>query len=100
VESSLCERPERRAARRLSDHLVPEGCKEKVHSLVDKVYARKNSSFRQLDGWIVRRLRSHRAKRWRNALWRDYPAKRLRDEFELVSLVSLIPSLQISKGLS
>jgi len=42
MDSSLCERPERRAARRLSDHLVLEGRKEKVHSLVDKVYARKN----------------------------------------------------------
>src|SRR5208283_4255180 len=42
MESSLCERPERRAARRLSDHLVLEGRKEKVHSLVDKVNARKN----------------------------------------------------------
>jgi RNA-directed DNA polymerase len=42
MDSSLCERPERRASRRLSDHLVLEGRKEKVHSLVDKVYARKN----------------------------------------------------------
>ena len=42
MDSSFCERPERRASRRLSDHLVLEGRKEKVHSLVDKVYARKN----------------------------------------------------------
>ena len=27
--------------------------------------------FRQLDGWIVRRLWSHRAKRWRNAGWKS-----------------------------
>lgn len=53
--------------------------------------------FHQLDGWIVRRLWSHRAKRWRNTGWKDYPIKRLREEFKLVCLVSLIPSLQISR---
>jgi hypothetical protein len=42
VESSLCEKPERHAPRRLSDHLVLEGQKQKVHSLVDKVYSREN----------------------------------------------------------
>ena len=36
MESSLCEKPERHASRRLSDHLTFEGQK-KVHSLVDKV---------------------------------------------------------------
>src|SRR6476469_6256985 len=39
MESSLCEKPERHASRRLSDHLVLEGRKQKVHSLVDKVGA-------------------------------------------------------------
>jgi RNA-directed DNA polymerase len=53
--------------------------------------------FHQLDGWIIRRLWSHRAKRRRNAGWRTHPTKRLREEFELVSLVSLIPSLQIAR---
>ena len=42
MESSLREKPERHASRRLSDHLVLEGQKQKVHSLVDKVYSRKN----------------------------------------------------------
>src|ERR1700739_2860664 len=42
MESSLCEKPERHASRRLTDHLVLEGRKQKVHSLVDKVYSRKN----------------------------------------------------------
>jgi len=51
--------------------------------------------FHQLDGWIVRRLWSHHAKRWRNAGWKRYPTKRLRgEEFKLIGLVSLIPSLQ------
>jgi len=55
--------------------------------------------FHQLDGWIVRRLWSHRAKRWRNSGWKHYPTKRLRgEEFKLVCLVSLIPSLQTAKA--
>jgi hypothetical protein len=37
MESSLCEKPERHASRRLPDHLTFEGQKQKVHSLVDKV---------------------------------------------------------------
>lgn len=42
MENSLCEKPERQAPRRLSDYLMLEGQKQKVHSLVDKVYSRKN----------------------------------------------------------
>ena len=42
MESSFCEKPERHAPRRLSDYLMLEGQKQKVHSLVDKVYSRKN----------------------------------------------------------
>ena len=42
MDSSLCEKPERHASRRLSDHLTFEGQKQKVHSLVDKVYSREN----------------------------------------------------------
>ncbi|WP_196799579.1 group II intron maturase-specific domain-containing protein [Verrucomicrobium sp. 3C] len=56
--------------------------------------------FHQLDGWIIQRLWSHRAKRWRNAMWKEYPTKRLRTEFKLVGLVSLIPSIPIAKALS
>jgi RNA-directed DNA polymerase len=42
MDSSLCEKPERHVPRRLSDHLTFEGQKQKVHSLVDKVYSGKN----------------------------------------------------------
>jgi RNA-directed DNA polymerase len=56
--------------------------------------------FHQLDGWIIQRLYSHRAKRWRNTVWKKYPTKRLRTEFKLVSLVSLISSLQIATARS
>ena len=39
MESSLCEKPERHAPRRLSDYLNLEDLKQKIHSLVDKVSA-------------------------------------------------------------
>ncbi len=41
-ESSLREKPERHTSRRLIDHLKLEDQKQKVHSLVDKVYSRQN----------------------------------------------------------
>ena len=66
MEHSLCEKPERHAPRRLSDYLMLEGQKQKVHSLVDKVYSRKNLKL----AW----------------------------EFKLVNLVSLIPSLRITRN--
>jgi RNA-directed DNA polymerase len=56
--------------------------------------------FNQLDRWVVRRLWSHRHKRWRNTGWKDYPTKRLRTEFKLVSLVALIPSIKIAQARS
>lgn len=49
--------------------------------------------FHQLDGWIVRRIWSHRYKRWRNSGWKVLPTSRLCDEFGLVRLTSMIPSL-------
>lgn len=49
--------------------------------------------FNRLDRWIVRRLYSFLAKRWRNAMWRKYPTSRLIEEFGLVRLTQLIPDL-------
>ena len=49
--------------------------------------------FHPLDGWIVRRVRSHRYRRWRNGGWRQLPAAKLYGEYGLVHLVGLIPSL-------
>jgi len=51
--------------------------------------------FHQLDGWIVRRIWSHRFKRWRCAGWKTLPTSRLRGELGLVGLVTLIPSLEL-----
>ena len=52
----------------------------------------------QLDGWIVRRLWSHHAKRWRNTGWKHNPKRLLGEEFKLIGLVSLIPSLQAAQA--
>src|SRR5450755_2862936 len=49
--------------------------------------------FHQLDGWIVRRLWSHRFRRWRCNGWRTLPSTKLYGELHLVNLVHLIPSL-------
>jgi RNA-directed DNA polymerase len=53
--------------------------------------------FHQLDGWIVRRIRSHQCKRWRNRGWRHLPEVKLYGEYGLVSLLWLIPSLASRK---
>ncbi len=51
--------------------------------------------FHQLDGWIVRRIWSHRHKRWRNAGWKQLPERRLINDYGLVRLISLVPSLNL-----
>jgi len=49
--------------------------------------------FNQLDRWIVRRIWSHRFKRWRNGGWTQLRRATLYGEYKLVNLVGLIPSL-------
>ncbi len=56
-----------------------------------KAHVRK--LFHQLDCWIVRRLWSHRHRRWRCKGWKTLPRSKLYGEDGLVNLVSLIPSL-------
>jgi RNA-directed DNA polymerase len=49
--------------------------------------------FHRLDGWIVRRIRPHRFRRWRNGGWRQLPETKLYGEYGLVNLIQLIPSI-------
>jgi RNA-directed DNA polymerase len=49
--------------------------------------------FQRLDGWVRRRIWSHRYKHWRNAGWKRLPTAQLYGEYELVRLLDLIPSL-------
>jgi RNA-directed DNA polymerase len=57
----------------------------------NKAHVRK--LFNRLDRWIVRRIWSHRYKRWRCCGWKTLPESKLYGELELVNLISLIPSL-------
>jgi RNA-directed DNA polymerase len=63
-----------------------------------KAHVRK--LFHRLDGWIVRRLWSHRFRRWRNRGWKLLPERRLYGEYGLVKLVALIPSLNLRQDSS
>jgi group II intron reverse transcriptase/maturase len=56
-----------------------------------KAHVRK--LFNRLDRWVVRRIWSHRSKRWRNCGWKELPESKLYGELGLVNLISLIPSL-------
>jgi group II intron reverse transcriptase/maturase len=49
--------------------------------------------FQRLDGWIQRRIWSHRFRRWRNPGWKQLPVATLYGEYKLVRLLYLIPSL-------
>src|SRR5487761_2720195 len=53
--------------------------------------------FRQLDTWIVWRIRAHRSKRWRSTAWRKLPDAKLYGELKLARLSDLIPSKDSSK---
>jgi hypothetical protein len=52
--------------------------------------------FNQIDRWIVRRIWSHRFRRWRNGGWKQLPESVLYGQFGLVNLIGLIPSLASS----
>jgi RNA-directed DNA polymerase len=56
-----------------------------------KAHVRK--LFNRLNRWIVRRIWSHRFKRWRNIGWRVLPDRTLYRDYGLVNLIQLIPSL-------
>ena len=56
--------------------------------------------FNRLDRWIVRRIWSHRFKRWRNAGWKRLATRVLYGELGLVNLIGLIPSIAASRSAS
>ena len=60
-----------------------------------KAHVRK--FFNRLDRWILRRMWSHKYKRWRNAGWKRIPAAKVYGEMGLVNLVLLIPVLAQAK---
>jgi len=58
-----------------------------------KAHVRK--LFNRIQRWIIRRIWSHRFKRWRNAGWKKLPESVLYSKYKLVNLVSLIPDLNL-----
>ena len=56
--------------------------------------------FHQLDGWLVRRIWSHRFGKWRCCGWTTLPRCKLYGEFGLVNLVALIPSIATQRRAS
>jgi RNA-directed DNA polymerase len=60
-----------------------------------KAHVRK--LFARLDRWILRRIWSHRFKRWRCRGWKQLPERCLYGEMGLVRLVYLIPSLNLRR---
>lgn len=56
--------------------------------------------FNRLARWVVRRIWSHRCKRWRCAGWQVLPEAKLYGELGLVNLVGLIPSLAFRRDVS
>ena len=57
-----------------------------------KAHVRK--LFNKLQRWIVRRIWSHRLKRWRNMGWKKLHESKLYSAYKLVNLISLIPDLE------
>jgi len=87
--------------RQLTKRRVPLKTKELIEELnpilrgwghyYKRAHVRK--LFNRLDRWIVRRIWSHRFRRWRNYGWKALPVTTLYREYGLVNLVRLIPSL-------
>jgi hypothetical protein len=56
--------------------------------------------FHRLDGWLVRRIWSHRHRKWRCCGWKTLPRSQLYGEYRLVNLVAMIPSLATQRTAS
>ena len=87
--------------RKLTRRKTPVGLGELIARLNPVVrgwgtYYRKahvRGLFNRLDRWIECRIYSFLSKRWRNRMWRKYPTSRLVEQYGLVRLTGLIPSL-------
>src|ERR1700686_991713 len=83
--------------RQLTSRCAPVATQELIDELNPKLrgwghyYQRAHvrKLFTQLDAWIVRRIWSHRCKRWRCSGWKQLPQTKLYGEMGLVSLLAL-----------
>ena len=87
--------------RQLTRRRAPVGTEELIQQLNPVVrgwghyYKRAHVRrlFHRLDQWLVRRIWSHRYRKWRCCGWRTLPNHKLYSEYGLVNLVSMIPSI-------
>lgn len=94
--------------RALTRRKAPVSTRELVHQINPVIRgwgnyfcrAHVRKLFARLARWIVRRLWSHRTKRWRNGGWRTLPERKLYGEYGLVNLIALIPSLRLPRSTS
>jgi group II intron reverse transcriptase/maturase len=56
--------------------------------------------FHRLDGWLVRRIWSHRHRKWRCAGWETLPTSKIYGEYGLVNLIEMIPSIAAQRTAS
>jgi len=56
--------------------------------------------FHRLDGWLIRRIWSHRHHKWRCCGWQTLPRSQLYGEYGLVNLVAMIPSIATQRPAS
>src|SRR5246500_1822849 len=56
--------------------------------------------FHRLDGWLVRRIWSHRHRKWRCCGWQTVPRNKLYGEYGLVNLTAMIPSIAAQRAAS
>ena len=56
--------------------------------------------FHRLDGWLVRRIWSHRYRKWRCCGWKTLPRSKLYGEYGLVNLIAMIPSIAAQRAAS
>ena len=114
-QDALYAYPKEKSIRRFMDQVrqrtkrtTPLGTEELIAGLIPllrgwgEYYKRAHirKLFQRLDGWIRRRIWSHRYRRWRNAGWKRLPASQLYGEYELVRLLYLLPSHRILASLS
>ncbi|CAH8718938.1 hypothetical protein M5W83_02590 [Paenibacillus thiaminolyticus] len=58
-----------------------------------KAHVRK--LFNRIQRWIIRRIWSHRFKRWRNMGWKKLHESVFYSKYKLVNLLSLLPDLNL-----
>jgi group II intron reverse transcriptase/maturase len=71
-----------------------------IEAMLTAGRAQVRKLFHRLDGWLVRRIWSHRHHKWRCCGWQTLPRSQLYGEYGLVNLVAMIPSIATQRATS